>query len=190
MVRLERPPCPDLASLATNYKVSVNKQALMNASQSKCMYCESRVTHIYFGDVEHIRPKDRFPELEYEWENLGFVCAKCNNSKRNKWFDKTPFIDPYSEDPSDGIAALGQWLFSRPGSDRGRVTVHEIQLNRPELLERRLEKLHRIQEILDLIAEAPNNAVRKALSSRIEAELDSGAEYLLVARTAYDQFCA
>jgi len=190
MVRLERPPCPDPAALTTNYKAAANKQALMKASQSKCMYCESRVTHVYFGDVEHILPKDRFPELEYDWENLGFVCAKCNNSKRNKWFEETPFLDPYSEDPSDAIAALGQWLFPRPGSDRGRVTVSEIQLNRPELLERRLEKLHRIQEMLDLIAKAPNDAVRNALSSRIEAELGSDAEYLLVGRTAYDQLGA
>ena len=92
----------------------------------------------------------------------------------------------------DDVHTIGDMEIQKANSYtfRGRVTVHEIQLNRPELLERRLEKLHRIQEILDLIAKAPNDAVRKALSSRIEAELDSGAEYLLVARTAYDQFCA
>jgi len=151
------------------------------------MYCESRVTDVYFGDVEHIHPKDQFPELEYEWGNLGFVCAKCNNSKSNKWFDETPFIDPYSEDPNDAITALGQWLFSRPGSDRGRVTLHEIKLNRPDLLQNRLEKLDRIQEILDLMAKAPNDAVRNALSSRIEAELGPDAEYCLVGLSAYNQ---
>ena len=145
------------------------------------------MTHVYFGDVEHIRPKDRFPELEYDWNNLGFVCAKCNNSKSNKWFDETPFIDPYSEEPNEAIAAVGQWLFSRPGSDIGRVTLHEIGLNRPELLQNRLEKLHRIQDVLDLIARAPNDAVRTALSSRIDAELGPDAEYLLVGRTAYNQ---
>ena len=68
--------------------------------------------------------------------------------------------------------------------------MSEIQLNRPELLESRLEKLHRIQEMLDLIAKAPNDAGRNALSSRIEAELESDAEYLLVGRAAYNQLGA
>ena len=185
MIRLIRPPCPDLVALQTTYKAPINKQALVKAGSGKCMYCESLVTHVYFGDVEHIRPKDLFPGLKFEWANLGYVCAKCNNAKRNKWFEETPFVDPYSEDPGETIAAIGQWLFARPGADRGRVTIHEIQLNRPELLERRLEKLNRIQEILDLLAKAPNDAVRNALGSRIEVELGDGAEYLLVGRAAY-----
>ncbi len=187
MIRLNRPPCPNPAALQSNYKAPINKQALIAASHGKCMYCESRVIDVYFGDVEHIRPKDRFPELEYEWNNLGFVCAKCNNSKSNKWFDETPFIDPYSEEPNEAIAAVGQWLFPRPGSDRGRVTLHEIELNRPDLLQNRLEKLNRIQDVLDLIARAPNDAVRNALSSRIQAELGPDAEYRLVGLSAYKQ---
>ena len=77
--------------------------------------------------------------------------------------------------------------FSRPGSDRGRVTLHEIKLNRPDLLQNRLEKLNRIQEVLDLIAKAPNDAVRNALSSRIKAELGPDAEYRLVGLSAYNQ---
>lgn len=187
MIRLVRPPCPDPEALKTNYKAPINKRALIGSSHGKCMYCESRVTDVYFGDVEHIRPKEKFPDLENEWTNLGFVCAKCNNAKRNKWFNETPFIDPYSEEPNDSIAALGQWLFARPGSDTGRITLHEIELNRPELLQNRLEKLNRIQDLMDLIAKAPNDAVRNALFPRLEAELATEAEYHLVGQSACDQ---
>jgi group II intron reverse transcriptase/maturase len=53
-----------------------------------------------FGDVEHIKPKAIFPVLEFEWENLGFVCARCNNAKRDFWSDETPVIDT-GADPAD-----------------------------------------------------------------------------------------
>lgn len=188
MMRLYRPPCPNPEALQLNYKAPQNKRALVEASRGKCMYCESRVTDVYFGDVEHIRPKDLFPDLEHDWNNLGFVCAKCNNSKSNKWFEETPFINPYLENPSEEIAALGQWLFHRPGSDRGRVTIHEINLNRPALLENRLEKLKRIQNILDLLAIAVNDAVRNALQSQIESELGPDSEYRFVGLAAHEEF--
>lgn len=187
MIRIVRPACPDPDALRTNYKAPVNKAELVKASHGKCMYCESGVSHVYFGDVEHIKPKDRFPELEFEWTNLGFVCAKCNNAKRNKWFDETPFLDPYSEDPGAELSALGQWLFSRPGSDRARVTISEIDLNRPELLEKRLAKLLQLQEILDLMTKAPNEAVARALGRRLDSITEEAAEYLFICRTAYMQ---
>ena len=84
------------------------------------MYCESKITHIDFGDVEHIKPKSpsKFPELEFEWENLGIACGKCNLAKHDKYFVETPFIDPYLEEPSDHLAAVGTLLLHRGGSER------------------------------------------------------------------------
>lgn len=136
MIRLTRPPCPNPVALRTDYRHPDNKAALRDASVDKCMYCESKVSHSYFGDVEHIRPKGTFPELEFSWENLGFVCAKCNNAKLNQWHDATPYINPYEEDPSGHLTALGAYVYQRAGSERGEITWRDIDLNRPQLLER------------------------------------------------------
>lgn len=74
------------------------KKKLITAQHKKCCFCESRVTHIADGDVEHFRPKGGFRQatsdtmltqpgyywLAYEWSNLFFCCQMCNQrSKKN-----------------------------------------------------------------------------------------------------------
>src|SRR5829696_6946006 len=39
------------------YAAPAVKAALLTAQHEKCAFCESRVTHISYGDVEHFRPK-------------------------------------------------------------------------------------------------------------------------------------
>jgi len=111
------------------------------------MYCESKISHIDYAHVEHIKPKaqDKHPQLEFDWGNLGYCCPVCNNKKGGKYDDATPYVDPYSEDPADHLVPSGNWLFARMGSERGEITIRDIQLNRAELLERRLHRLEEIQ---------------------------------------------
>ena len=110
------------------------------------MYCESKVSHIDFAHVEHIKPKawDKFPELEFIWDNLGYACAKCNNEKSDKYFDDAPFINPYAEEPSEFVFFFGPLMFHRNGGERGEISVKEINLNRPELIERRMKKMKKL----------------------------------------------
>lgn len=45
----------------------------------RCTYCEDSV-----GDeIEHIKPKDLFPEDSFVWENYLLSCGICNRSKSN-----------------------------------------------------------------------------------------------------------
>lgn len=46
-----------------------------------CAYCEECCR----GEVEHFRPKSRFPKLVYQWSNWLFVCHDCNHMKGEKW---------------------------------------------------------------------------------------------------------
>ncbi len=47
----------------------------------RCAYCEDSV-----GDeVEHIHPKDLFPEQCFSWENYVYACGPCNGPKNNKF---------------------------------------------------------------------------------------------------------
>lgn len=73
------------------------KDALRQAQHDKCAFCESSVSHVSYGDVEHYRPKAAVTQAEveplkrpgyywlaYEWSNLFFCCQLCNQRfKRN-----------------------------------------------------------------------------------------------------------
>ena len=50
------------------------------AGARRCCYCEdSQAT-----DIEHIWPKDFYPELVFSWENYLYGCARCNRPKSNR----------------------------------------------------------------------------------------------------------
>lgn len=47
----------------------------------RCAYCEDSV-----GDeVEHIKPKDLYPEQVFLWRNFLYVCGQCNGGKNNQF---------------------------------------------------------------------------------------------------------
>ncbi|BAP42069.1 putative uncharacterized protein [Pseudomonas sp. StFLB209] len=181
MIRLHRPACPNPIALRANYKNSENKAALEGASNGKCMYCESHVSHVYFGDVEHIKPKaeNRFPHLEFEWSNLGFCCARCNNAKKDQFDENCPLIDPYSEDPSEHLIAFGTIMRHKAGSERGAITIITTDLNRAELIERRAMRLADLQHALDACYRTSNVALQNILLHALEAESDSSKEFSL-----------
>jgi uncharacterized protein (TIGR02646 family) len=73
----------------------------MAGRRERCMYCEdSRGT-----DIEHYRPKGRFPGHVFFWLNLLLICGGCNRCKGHR-FEIDPsgqplLIDPTAEDPWD-----------------------------------------------------------------------------------------
>jgi hypothetical protein len=148
------------------------------------MYCETKVTPTYFGDVEHIRPVETFPQLKFTWANLGFVCAKCNNAKRAKWSEETPFINPFEEDPGTTLAAFGFFVSHRRGSERGEYTHREIDLNRVELVERRRERAELLRNLHDKAMRTVSLALRAAALAELERELAADREYSMVCRAA------
>jgi len=120
------------------------KDLIKSECHDKCMYCESKIGHVYFGDVEHILPKSVFPHLTLDYDNLGLACAICNNSKLDYYEAETPLINPYKEDPKNEFVAAGPLLKARPGRDRAAVTERLLKLNRAGLFERRTERIERL----------------------------------------------
>ena len=183
MRRLHRPACPNPAALQTNYKHPDNKKALLHASHGKCMYCESQVSHIYFGDVEHIRPKaaGKYPELEFVWSNLGYCCARCNNAKKDQFDGTCPLIDPYFEDPDAHLLAFGSTVRHKAGSERGALTIITTDLNRPELIEKRAMRLAQLQSTLDACYRTSNDVVRETLLAALVEEGETDKEFSMFA---------
>jgi uncharacterized protein (TIGR02646 family) len=127
------------------------KAALIRMQHGKCCFCESKIRHISWGDVEHFRPKAavligeelHYPGyywLAYEWTNLLFCCEICNERyKRNRFpltdesqrvrspdedltWERPLFINSAEEDPAE-------WLtFATEGPMAGWVVALDDNL--------------------------------------------------------------
>ncbi len=53
----------------------------MCAGARRCGYCEDSAA----DEVEHIRPKDLYPELVFAWHNYLYACGHCNRPKNNRF---------------------------------------------------------------------------------------------------------
>lgn len=176
MIKLTRKICPNPEKLKSDYKHPENKVALKDSSYGKCMYCESLISHIDYGDVEHIKPKSTFPEETYNWDNLGYSCPKCNRDYKKDVYDPN-LINPYADDPKDYLMAIGGIIHAINGNDRGRITLAVIRLNRPELLQKRMSVLISFQDLILRFNTATNQTERDAIKILIEYEISDDKEY-------------
>ena len=156
------------------------KKTLIELQKKCCCFCESRITHISSGDVEHFRPKNGYTQndddqfhkpgyfwLAYDWCNLFYACESCNRRyKRNlfplkdiakrcnprKSFD-TSNEEPLFIDPSadDPAKHLG---FIGPNiifkTMEGDTTIRELRLDRDDLVEMRRASYNMMNTIKDL----------------------------------------
>jgi len=78
------------------------KKALLEEQENDCCpYCEIEI-NLNNSQIEHIKPKDKFPELLIDYNNLIACCLenkRCGNSKANKWNEL--FINPVTKNPED-----------------------------------------------------------------------------------------
>ncbi len=170
------------------YGNKIIKEALKKAQNDKCCFCESKVSHISYGDVEHFRPKVAYKQnetddyqypgyfwLAYDWDNLMFSCQICNQrhkknlfplknvSKRdvknqNIKYEETLFIDPTKENPEQWISFDNAFIKSRNNLEKGETTITTLGLKRNELWERRNDKYKLISSLIDLINVNPTSA--------------------------------
>lgn len=104
------------------------KRALLAAQHDKCAFCESKITHISYGDVEHFRPKAGYRQnnsealstpgyywLAYEWDNLLLSCQLCNQRYKKNLF---PLVDPATRATSHHDDLTQETpLFIQPAAD-------------------------------------------------------------------------
>lgn len=83
-------------------KKELREYMLLEEQNFKCPYCESLIYDESEGNIEHIRPKDKFKELYLDYNNFLTSCRStysCDNFKGSKWDEN--FISPVLEDPRD-----------------------------------------------------------------------------------------
>ena len=166
----------------SRYNRAEIKEVLVAETAGKCAYCESKVLHIDFGDIEHIIPKSQRPELWFEWNNLTLACGVCNNKKRAYFDEGLPLLDPYLDEPEDCLLFFGPLARACPGDQNAQMTERTLELNRPKLIERRTEKLDQLLALANLLNQA-DEPLRGLLEEDFLRETGSEREYASMART-------
>ena len=173
LIRINRTtPAPSILSTSTaeeRYNNSEVVQALLTMQHHKCCYCEIHIAEWGLGkQVEHFRPKSKFKELMYDWNNLLLACGECNYAKLSKFpvsSDKEPLLlDPSDAtiDPEDhieflvteeqaknlgygSIELLSGIAVAREHSLKGRASIQTINLSGSHHVKRRGETLSKLQ---------------------------------------------
>jgi len=195
----QQPGNKHLNVAATIYNDAVVKDQLIADQHGKCCYCEASLLHVGYGDVEHYRPKNGFKQatadtqlgkpgyywLAYDWDNLLFVCDRCNRGHKRNYF---PLRNPASRVRSHH-AGLAQEhpLLLHPAFDypeqhiefkkavakgltpEGKATITFCGLNRAKTQEHRREhykKLERDELLANLNMAALNDGEKARLARR------------------------
>lgn len=165
------------------------KESLKHMFKGKCAYCESHISHIDYGDIEHFRPKSKFPKLCFTWKNLLLGCGICNDkAHKGDLFpfaaEGGPFINPVQEDPDvffdfeyDPHTEIAIVLSK---NQRGETTEKKIGLNRPDLVKHRSHIVRMMAIIAIKASQGDSDCLVEILKHcRKEAEYSAFAKALV-----------
>jgi uncharacterized protein (TIGR02646 family) len=171
---------------STIYGHSEVKSALRDAQHNKCCFCESKISHISYGDVEHYRPKSGWIQdaevlnkpgyywLSYNWDNLLLACQICNQRHKKNHFplrnntnraishdqdiasEEPLFIHPTLDNPENFITFREEVPVAISGNDRGTITIDRLGLNRETLNDQRRSSLNLIICLYNLAKGIPD----------------------------------
>lgn len=63
--------------------------AALRLSDGRCLLCGARASDGVRLQVDHIKPRSKYPEYERDLDNLQVLCEDCNYGKSN--YDETDF---------------------------------------------------------------------------------------------------
>lgn len=196
------------------------KVSLISLQKKCCCFCESRITHISSGDVEHFRPKQGYLQdnndlfhkpgyfwLAYDWSNLLFACERCNRRYKQNLFplknianrcnpninfdissEEPLFVDPSKVDPSMHIEFRGTMITHK--TPEGDVTITELDLNRADLYEMRIDSFSAINSLKE-IYERDKNTIndydsKTKFKNALNEKLNITAQYTAMFRDNFD----
>lgn len=123
-------------------------------------------------ELDHFKPKSKFPELEHSYANIYYTCHACNHAKRDKWPSEElermgyRFIDFCREDYSSNYRDdNGDW---QPITYAAEYTIEKLRLNSPDLIATR----RIIADHLERLGRPPINW-DQPLSNQIQIILDA-----------------
>ena len=174
--------------LLDRYRHPQVKEALERAFHGKCGYCESKISHVSYGHIDHYRPKNGLrgrPDLAFDWRNLLLACGRCNGPEhKGDRFPEAgeggPIVNPCDDEPAehfrcefDPVVKIAS-VFGTTA--RGKTTETLLGLNRYDL------RAHR-SKVVERLAALARFATLDAEAARLMAEAKlSSSEYAAFAR--------
>ena len=147
-------------------------EALGDEFHDLCGYCERECK----GEVEHFRPKKRYPHKVYRWDNWVFACPACNRAKGEKW-PKTGYIFPC--EPTAGKRLEDYFTFDTmtgeilPRSDLNKAEtgkawqmIVDLNLRGSHHLKSRLRWLDVVKTFVEATQEDKRNPFFEKVTSR------------------------
>lgn len=167
--------------ISTRYNEDSIKERLERETNGKCAYCESKIKHISYGDIEHILPKNKEarPDLYVEWSNLTLACEQCNRSgKRTYYNPQLLLVNPYVDEPDEHFLNMGPLIMPIKGDDRAYITKQVLKLNRSALVEQRTERIESVEVLLNCWEKEERQSVKAILEEQLHNEYSDDKEYL------------
>ena len=159
------------------------KAALVLAHHGKCCFCEIKIGTEgdveHFRPKAGCQSSASGPLLRpgyywlaYEWDNLLLACKSCNQLWKKNLFpllnendrarchkddlllEDPLLINPAETDPQDFISFREEIAFPVDGNVKGKITIAVLGLNRPNLWEKRRDRLAqtaRVHNLVDLL---------------------------------------
>jgi hypothetical protein len=136
----------------------------------RCAYClldELTASGEENFEMDHFRPKSRFPELHDDFYNLYYACHPCNHIKHDYWPPPDleargiGLVDLCAEDFATHFRPIddGRWDGI---TESGRYTIEILRLNREHLV-----KVRRLLSLLgvSLNENTPENKLTQLLAN-------------------------
>lgn len=136
------------------------QEALLNEQGFVCCYCGSAI-QMDNSHIEHFRPKNKYPELQLEYDNLLCSCQKelqkteprhCGNSK-GSWFDENLIISPLNPECEFHFNFLenGDISPSEESNVAAQQTIKHLALKIKKLKELRKASISAVLDNMDVI---------------------------------------
>lgn len=134
----------DWDSFDRNTKEDI-KVALKEMYQGCCCYCEGKVEPTSYLHIEHFKPKSRFKNLCYDYNNLHYCCERCNITKGTKY--STKMFSPTTHNPEQFIEYIGETASGKDATGRGTYMIEVLKLNERRDLRNERAKILREFEV-------------------------------------------
>lgn len=133
------------------------QSAVREMTNGKCVFCESIINATSYLTIEHFKPKSKYPNLTFEWNNLFPSCVMCNNGKDKDVDGHTAdLVNPLTEDPEQYFTYKELKICVRdtaPNPQKGNDTIKNCQLQRNSLLIERSKILTQFYDYEDKLEE-------------------------------------
>jgi uncharacterized protein (TIGR02646 family) len=144
---------PDWTGFSRSTLKNETMAALEVMYKGCCCYCESKIKSTSYPEIEHFKPKSKYPEECFDYSNLHYCCKRCNVAKSSNYNEI--LVSPSTNNPEDYIRYVGEIATSIDNNERGNETIKTLKLNdRTDLKEERIRYLKEFSRNYELLITA------------------------------------